>query len=192
MVVSRAVASNGHLINSFSSMKTSKTIGLSRFQARIIARNKRYDDSSPAQKRVMIAKECKRLIEVGVIDATRGNYLTTRNMNSSTPKDARTAINQGLVECSVCAKGAIFIAACSIQNQLKVSEIGGDSKMTCLINNGRSGIDRFGLVALFGPEATRNIEYYFENMSYGHTSYDALLAIMDNIIENEGNFTLKE
>ncbi len=162
-----------------------KEIPADRFERHITARNARYDAASPASKRVILAIEVLRLLKAGVLEQERGTYLRSDVRGLNQGADARTAINKGEVVCTVCAKGALFIAACSIQNQLKIADIEGSSKMGFLIGNGRSSIshaDRFALVKLFGADVTEDIEYAFENRCW------TLATIMRNIIRNRGEF----
>ncbi len=157
--------------------------------AAIKARNKRYQDAGKPGKRVMLAKEVLRLIKMGALKPTRSVYIEAETPDRLSEEQAQPYIASGRVTCQACAKGALFVAAISIRNQLKLGQLNDEGHMDGLINNDKDGHDTFGLVTLFGENVVASIERWFEYRRDVCSDPETMLeAIMKNIVKNKGRF----
>ncbi len=159
----------------------------------IIARNKAYDAASPARKRVMLAEEVLRLIEIRTADPIYGTYMARDAAGISTMESAQPHIAMGNIRCKVCAKGAMFLAGVSFKNQLTIGELsmGFMGDVVSCNRTAHDKDDKLELVALFGEETLDQIESDFENGYYKgelQTADTQLARIMKNIIANRGRY----
>lgn len=152
----------------------------------IEARNKRYNKASDDDKRVMLAKEVLRLLKMGAVKPLRGYYIVKDNrVAGDLSRDARTAINDGTLVCEVCAKGALFVAACSIQNGLPVRDLNNDNMQPLIFDGACSRLDEdmFDLYKLFAP-ISWSIENTFEDSEVKAEA--RMKSIMNIVIEEKG------
>ena len=165
------------------------------FLKRIEKTNELFNNSTPEQKRVMIAQD--------VIDRINVQLLQPRVQRIiRLPEYAR--VNQENVNslaCEVCAKGGLLASYVG-----RVNNFDED----CQISNHESNVAHQKLLELFTLEQLAIIEYAFEGGQYIHSVdisgnlrtalrmfYDSylsdeerLIAICENIIKNNGDFVL--
>ncbi len=154
--------------------------------------NQEFNALSPAARRVAIARDVLKWLEVGKIRAKTGTYLSSydiKNDRYTNKEDDR--VDGG--SCTVCALGAVF--ACTVER------IGG-LKDFWSYRDAES--IRRELGDHFDDEQLRLIETAFEQGDFTRTTPDyvigqaiefatgrpeeRLVAIMKNIISNKGEF----
>ena len=174
---------------------------------RIKDRNRRFEEMPPNRKRIAIARDVIKMLQEGGLKARSGTYL-------SVPKDLRVKLYDDIdsddkqlqeifceTTCTVCGIGAAFVAGVMRANECTFGDtgryLGNDDYM------------REYLSEWFEPSQIRTIECAFESDAgfRGHeASWDEaedaadfgakfktdrarLIAIMENIIENDGTFS---
>ena len=165
------------------------------FLKRIEKTNELFNNSTPEQKRVMIAQDVIDRINVQLLTASKGRiiYLPQyANVNKE---------NVNSLECDVCAKGGLFASYIGRVNNFDES---------CYISNNLNNPAHEKLLEIFTLEQLAIIEFAFEGMLYiGCVDVDAdledkieefyfqyedanerLIAICENIIKNNGDFVL--
>ncbi len=140
-------------------------------------------DSLPKNKaRVEIAKDVIAGLEVGKLRATNGTYFTLPDMDYQ--RDLRDQIGETAVPCSVCALGAMFVADVARRNNHK----GGMGTP-----NGPDSRDGFDRLKDFFLETEINLiervfEWDWDRYGFPEDATDCMRAIMQNIIDNDGEF----
>lgn len=170
-------------------------------QLEIGRRNRVFGRAERAKKRILICEDVIRQIQANQLSATRGSYCNPKSkVNASGGADLRTQLLAGNVPvCRVCAIGALMVAGTLYVNTSTVND---------LLYDFRDGQDSDfvtkQLRKYFSSTQLHLIECSFEmwgadsiTMSY-RTAYkfgkrfekneDRLIAIMNNIIENNGTF----
>lgn len=161
------------------------------------------------EQKILIAKDVIQRMDSALYEVSVGNYLQPEHSLYSLPKssDAKTAIVSGLANCTVCARGAMFLSMVVFKNRLNVDEV---------INYGfgyHTEVEDYCeatdyLSTAFSQAEQAQIENAFEQTySYGirlnseesrlaamcfgsefNEDNDRLHAIMQNIIDNNGEF----
>ena len=155
-----------------------------------------------ARQRVLIAKDVIAQLKSGKLKATTGLYvlLHAKRFGASVfrpsdlgKKDVRDVLKERAKKCEVCAVGAIFIAQIMRYDDMPVTSdmiYHGYPEYTLNSTAGRKGDSRFATP--FTERQLRNIEDAFERWSIYRESFpepaDRLIAIMRNVIRNNGNF----
>src|SRR6185312_4105361 len=118
---------------------------------RIRRANKRFQEATKAQKRVIVAKDVLTQLALGKIIASPGTYLNIDDSDVDSlfnkaeggetwdsEQPSKTEINEakdtqmcdvfkGMKSCSACALGSVFVSAVSIMDKLTVGDIVEDS-----------------------------------------------------------------
>jgi hypothetical protein len=180
---------------------TMKTSDITKLAAARERANKRFDKLPAAVRRVKIAQDVLKLLDVRKLKAAHCYFSpdfglralpvdywdSTKSLQEMLPK---------MESCSVCAKGALLVAAADLRNQVTITQ----SHTEIYWGDGSVSLSK-ALGGAFSPEQLGNIEKAYENFcnptstvpyrlkSYlGESSQDRLRAIMANIIKNKGSF----
>lgn len=158
--------------------------------------NAKFDAATPAQKRVMIARDVINRIESKYIIADSGSF--GRNIEGY--GQAKEFINTKT--CSVCAKGALFCSIVGRVNKFKLEEFDSNAETNGDIESKIHAPIR----EYFSDEQIALIETAFEGEQYlesinidtweavdfyeelRYSDHDRLIAICQNIIKNKGTF----
>jgi hypothetical protein len=155
--------------------------------------NAKFDNMTPAEKRVAMAKDALKWIEAGALVPTKGVYVNTIGLDifhkangpdafseDGSRKQARDVV---LGACIVCAKGALLVAKAVRFNNVTVRDLAdySDDQLT----------------DYFTPVQIDFMELAFENrLEPWFTTYrddkDRLVAILQNVIRNKGEFKYSE
>lgn len=172
--------------------------------------NKKFEEASAEQKRVMIAKDVLLRIQEKVFRVSWGqvvSYIRTGTGETQSNIQLKSILNDNNKKCSVCAKGALFCSIIGRVNHCTVEQVNDDT------DNNADGFIHSELRQYFSLEQLDLIETAFENNSYlnvigvksrkkAHKFYekrmynfqtsmdesDLLIDICNNIIENNGTF----
>lgn len=168
--------------------------------------NKAFSKANKARKRVLIAKDVILRIALNNLWIKEGEFickslfLNNLNDNSLSFKKVLNT-NSNEIICKVCAKGALF---CSVIGRINNMSI-GDVRFT---GNDIENINHKQLLKYFSIEQLDMIETAFERISFIHAileedrekckdfydnfsnSQERLIAICENIINNQGTFVL--
>lgn len=175
--------------------------------------NKEFEAASPAEKRIMIAKDAIEQIEAGQYIARQGVYLQNDDedgknwINSGTKSlygvDLQKWLEDSDNKCRVCAKGAIFASCIRYTDDyspeteiIKItrSTVGAHKEIDRLAEYFREGQlelieiafegDIIGSRTISFAEIESAKDFY---LGYG-SDMKRLKAILDNIIDNGGEF----
>ena len=154
-----------------------------------------------AKKRVLIAKDVIKLLDLKKIKSVRGLYL---NLNGEDTKDSNAPVEKVLKKkksCQVCALGSLFYAHVNRFNKVKVKNLRNEYYDARWNHpNNQFEATQFNICkplhSYFSQEQLLLIEDYFEeNNIYSSTVNDyipakkmSIRAIMENIIKNNGTF----
>lgn len=99
-------------------------------------------------------------------------------------------ISKGIKKCEVCAKGAFFMSTVDKYNKVKIAELVEES---LLVDNHQLDDPSSAIGWLWDAPQLDAMERVFENYTDGNTSSeleaeDALIAIAQNIVDNNGRF----
>lgn len=157
-----------------------------------------------AQKRVLIAKDVIAQIRSRRIKATPGLYFASdklrRIMQSAKPPKGTTQLNTVLKEvkrCEGCAQGALMLCIIDRFNKVKVNEVNRNG----YLDPGHD-TERKAMLKIFPKGQLDLMEAAFDGFSHKNTSGGAavnfylknpvpgkrLVAIMENVIKNNGEF----
>lgn len=167
------------------------------------AKEKKWDKSTKAERRVMIAEDVIAQLKLQNIYAMKGKFIRwTGNPSDSTKLKG---IFKGRTSCSACVKGALFITSMQYTNGMVM----GDSNWLGDWRPDSSPMKK--LSKIFTSLQLAYIETAFEKtamdcnqdfvdwdsyladklVAFGHKYYkdeDRMVAIMENIIKNKGTF----
>lgn len=170
--------------------------------------------TTKAEKRVAIAKDVIKQLELKKLVATPGTYfsISQRVAEKLKPTAQLQKELKKIPKCEVCALGACFVSAVRKFNDLTVQEVelgkyNDELGLYTSSDLGRDGTtDK--LNEFFEPEQLNRIEQAFEgwdrsvyhNDEYGTVAFYAkypnatrrMKAIMQNIIRNKGEFIPKD
>lgn len=163
--------------------------------------NEIFDKASPAEKRVMIAKDTIRRIEAQNIIPKAG-VLIENWINASDFNQFKDYINdESTPKCNVCAKGALFCSIIGRVNKFSIDEL-----VSYGHTNDCDDVIHTKLNNFFTLEQLDLIETAIEKRSYLEVAYEddilkaeqfrengeedetVLVRICQNIIENKGEF----
>lgn len=166
--------------------------------------NAEFAAMSPPEKRVALAKDVLRWLEVGKFIPTHGTYLCTDIMERITLEDTERNLSEFLPKaegCNVCAIGGLFYCAVLRADNLKVGnhamiEDYGDIDFDNLNINYHEYLEQF-----FSDDQEDQIESMFETGSCYledgsvirlppgiHTAAERMTWIMKNLVANGGDF----
>ena len=172
--------------------------------------NEAFNKSSPAQKRVMIAKDVLVRIESGNINIKRGNFLSKVSLPKKTGSFKDILNNHEGSICEVCAKGALFCSIIGRVNKFTIDQL----IETDIMVNSFSDPAHQELKKYFSEEQIDLIEIALEEFSFLNvvnnddfykaqnfnltlflsnnenraSAENIMIAICKNIIENNGTF----
>jgi hypothetical protein len=197
--------------------KTKKLTKLQKARREIARRNKLFAAADAAEKRVLIAKDVIAQIKNGNFKAAGGTWvrpMTARHLGNLSVEFGADASLRELVltdklgKCDCCALGAMFMSCTLYNNKTTAEDFEqevNDGAFDFLVED--KGSISNGLNTFFSPAQLRLIEMYFER-GYGawsprsdaetarvelwyetySTDRSRLLAIMQNIVDNNGTF----
>lgn len=163
--------------------------------------NTSYDKASPAQRRVMIAKDALQQLKIGKYCATPGTYLNACDLADEAELNGEVQLNTLLhnpnlqSSCDVCARGALLLSAVRFRNECVIASDGGTSE--------DSFVKEFADQQEIIEEAFEGYSEYVldkEDQKYGHWAdkflnekerndpTKRLELIFKNIIRNKGTF----
>lgn len=186
-------------------------------QTEIEYRNAIFNAASDAEKRVLVAEDVLALIEAGVITPRKGawlrisDYVIADNRLFAQTMLMRQLHPDGQEQCTACAIGALFVSCALFEARVSVSALQAETRTGLYTPLGQDH-PRFKTVTLgqfFSGHQLRLIEEAFEIGSPGigsrsphremfkrarlfgsqfHAPKERLVAIMQNIIDNDGEF----
>jgi hypothetical protein len=163
------------------------------FLKRIEETNELFNNSSNAEKRVMVAQDCIDRIKAKLLEPQTARIIRLpdfKNVNKE---------NVNSVTCEVCAKGGLFASYVGRVNNFDESSY---------ITNSENNPAHKKLLEIFTLKQLAIIEYAFEGQQYINSVYISnssalrffyqsyetdekrLIAICENIIKNNGDFVL--
>jgi hypothetical protein len=173
--------------------KTSKAKAFKQFCQDVERSNKKFAKATPAEKRVMVARDIIKMLELRRITPVPGLYVSmdSREAINSVPKDGidRFQVSDLLKipsapACSVCAIGAAMVASTLRLNE--ATAYCGDSFYQTYGDNGMTRRAQ----EVFTDDLLRVMERVFESelgcCGYSSRDRECLLAIYRNIIRNKG------
>jgi hypothetical protein len=163
--------------------------------------NKIFNEASPEQKRVMIAKDVITRIKVDLIYPRRGSLcLTEQPLNQNVANETT---------CNVCAKGGLLVAFVGRVNNFQglfnsmgnLTENSAHTKLAELFSYEQLALIEFAFECqqfigrnpitnehiLFDDKTKRKVRKFYNNYL---TSKTRLRGICNNIIKNNGEFVL--
>lgn len=147
--------------------------------------NVAYGRLGPKAKRLAIAKDALGQLLLGKVNGEGGTYLRSTHDEdlSGTPKEIASKV-LALPECFVCAKGAIMLS--QIRHR-KTCDFGGTGNSASLYPNS-CGFDN-----AFSDLMRSRMEAAFETWDGSDLAHVGdedvrLFAILENIVENQGDF----
>ena len=177
----------------------------------VLKRQKAFRKLSKDRKRVAIAKDVIAQLKSNKYQASPGDWCFISNVSSDkfdTQSEVRDVINDNDTTCEVCATGGIFASCVRLNDQFKITN---NRKPIDNVDNTlgilpQSVLNHTG--KFFSKSQIRLIENAFECgngyfAQYGFNSKDlraiafgekfntseaCMIAIMENIIENKGEF----
>jgi hypothetical protein len=158
-------------------MKKQKTV-TDRINNKIKKLNAAYRKATPAQRRVMIAKDALKQLNDGSFYAKHGVYVMTSECHIERDEPLQPHLIEHTPECQCCAKGALFLSSVRLNNKFNGSPdwIGNDEV----------------LKVVEWPLRNLNlIERRFERQysdDEPRKPNDRLKGILRNIIRNKGTF----
>jgi hypothetical protein len=179
--------------------------------------NAAFKKASRAEKRVMVAKDVIARLKTKQYRATEGRWVEP-TMRNFIPYDARElSLQKQIVEesekCACCGIGAVTLSCIVFNNNATLGDL-TDHKLDFDVMENTEG-DKFGLKKIFSPRQLALIEIAFENgegyyqledrgrlftkaefnkLSAQYKGYQPttkLIAIMKNIVENNGEFVIE-
>lgn len=170
----------------------------------VLKRNKKFADASKAEQRVMIAKDVIAAIKASKYSAEQGTWVDILDYNATKfeeGKELQAVIKDPAFSCNVCAIGACFTSAVKLGDNCKINE---DMTLDRGVDIGNRGFDKDPVIRrYFTPAQVSLIECAFElgggwagNTSDAAAAFgekydyddDRLVAIMENIVKNNGTF----
>lgn len=188
-------------------LKNEPTLTPEQLKAEIEERNKAFAAADEAGKRVLIAKDVIKLLDTKKLEAARGCFIDTHTHNDpfDGTEDVRELFLQGqLPDCEVCGVGALMLSCTLFNDKQTMSDIWNED-ISYRINYSEPLSN--GLNAYFDRDQLMLIENAFElgsgafdwqfldhrnaAIAFGRKypqPKDRLIAIMENIIKNKGEF----
>lgn len=174
-------------------------------------KQKKWEDCTPAERRVLIAKDALDSVVAGKYRCIgTGYYIDSKGMKLKLPKPDTVARKSHCEmigrTCTMCARGALLLSRAVRFNQLKLFELGlhGNKKLVAWCRNTHEGLDgAFTNKQLSLIEAAFEANYTFaeeegyseavsrqaEQFGDDHPDHaNRLIAILQNIIDHNGTF----
>ncbi|MEK6829068.1 MAG: hypothetical protein AABY15_02995 [Nanoarchaeota archaeon] len=190
---------------------------IEKMNAKTIEQNKTFAKMGKMQKRVAIAHDVIASIKANKFKATPGTYCELKlnkkhKFEGAGDVELQSLMESGVVEkCNVCAIGGIFASKVAIGNKFKVSveeDYWNDNKLGIETDVDDDELLIENLDGIYTERELRLIEFAFEGEDIRGEFYDEeididalnsykkvhkkaderLIAIMQNIIKNEGKF----
>ena len=157
-------------------------------RAKIRKSNHLFKKAKPAQRRVMIAKDILKWLDTPLIEpARRTGYLVTEvNLCHSDPKEKVDNVLIDIAgDCTVCAKGAFFVATAMRMDALTMKSFDGDLDDP---QAHRTYMERMGVMSrgINGSVLWNYLEREFESGEHA-TSREAMLVVCFAMIDGKGN-----
>lgn len=142
---------------------------------------------TPAERRVLVAKDVLAALKAGRLSAQRGTYLSIDKWdeygNSAACEPYRKSVDARsefakFDQCGVCARGACVIAAIERFDRVSVGGMGRYSTLSDLASDSKIIGDVFPVSMMLSMESLFEAGWLSPN--------DALVVIMKNIIANHG------
>ena len=180
------------------------------FQESLNRENKAFNKLSKQAKRIAIAQDVLEQIRLGRYKAQTGTYVEADTTFEADDQgfcnveniQANYALRNDLIECTVCAKGALFMSHVNKTNHCTVDDLRNYDESAAIVDH---------LEDIFDPDQLHLIEAAFESdedfvdrhnteiedeerdsaVDFGHRYTDdekRLIAICKNIIRNKGIF----
>jgi hypothetical protein len=168
---------------------------------KLITLNDKFEKATPAQKRVMIAKDVILQIRAKKFIAESGTYFHLNKDAGNEPVELRNIICEEQTTCNVCAIGGAFASAVRITNNFKMKGHGayfediykksepifGGKNLTLMETAFEQGVVGYYAKAKISKSLLEKAES-FRSRKKIMTDEKALIAIMQNIIKNNGTF----
>lgn len=181
------------------------------------AKNAAFWEKSDAQKRIAVAKDVLRQLKLKFYTARKGNYFELGLLHESiekAPKELQEALKtvkkKGAV-CEVCALGGCFASMVNLGNSFTTKKAFGGNSIDEFDTNIDDSVFRGFIRKVFSKKQIVLIECAFEKASFPasfeniseHTDEieqaisfgerhkgdeERMVAIMENIIKNKGEF----
>lgn len=147
------------------------------------------------EQRIVIAKDVLDMLRMEQIYAEKGDYFYTTSINA---RDREINEIVGKSECYACAIGGLFVAEVMYTDKAKVKDATSsfmkerlssyfEESQLRLIEAAFEGYSEFATEKnRTNVEYSRAVNYRWAHKIY--TSKDAMISIMENIIENKGDF----
>lgn len=194
---------------------TVKTMTPAQIEREIKRRNKLFEKATPAQKRVLIAKDVLDQIKAQRVQPKQSYFVRIPEVADHTHgKDFRNAfLGKALPYCETCAVGGLMLSCTLFNDQHTVGDDALGHELGYYIRNGESSALKNGFLEIFDQRQLCLIEQAFE-MGHGEiaspftdpldwrhpseaaiafgkkykTTKGRLIGIMKNIIDNKGTF----
>ncbi len=166
-------------------------------QKEIERRNALFQGKTPAEQRVLVARDVLMLMDQEKISAKGGVYVQNDNLRYEASRNPDQGMRELLFTCGetceVCAKGALMVSMTLFNNQEKGSDYQHNFTDLGVALDFQDGRIKNGLTDVFDTEQLDLMEEYFELTD--EYSLLGLLRptrrlelIMLNVIENHGTF----
>lgn len=171
-------------------MKTvtkTKILSPAKVQAMIEKRNKEFKAASPAEQRVLIAKDVIAQLKIGSFKPISGTFFKSRQMymmgdnyfNYHVEEDnfsvQELVLSKKVNDCQCCALGSIALSCTLFKNKVKVSEIDYELDPSYVIEGEwQSGNSKLQLDEIFSSEQLKLIEVAFERGKGYYSSYSLI------------------
>jgi len=149
-------------------------------------RNRRFNEMSPERKRVAIARDTIESLQLKKVVAERGNYLGWSSMENGD----KLPINY---KCQACALGSMFVGLTTRVKNISIKDANGGVRDD-ITNNLSNYFADYQLDAIESAfETPYKFNHYTASLyeKFGaqfKTDEERLVAIMQNIIDNNGTF----
>lgn len=177
--------------------KATKKPKLSKMELQIKKLNAAYQKATPAQRRVMIAKDALKQIETGQINPMSGTYINLwgdGHVEEGKPLQPVLLDEASAISCDCCAKGAMFISCVRLSNRYHGNPSGIDSdEINSLVNWPKQNYDEIeaAFEGFYGDKGQYSDWIPKWEQKYP-TDRERLPAILKNIIRNKGTFKKNE
>ena len=177
-----------------------KTMSLEEMAAARARANKKFDKLPAAQRRVKIAQDVLKLLDMRKVEASHCYFISDTEWKL--PDDSSMqAVLPALGNCSVCAKGALLVASVELRNQvtlrdLRVMDWRGDPALAKALGGAFTTKQLDTIEDAYEHNYDRDSSGqrlaatvpYREQSYLDESSDQRLRAIMANIIKNRGSF----
>ena len=152
--------------------------------------NRRFDKMTASQKRVQIARDVIKQVELKRVTPTRGVYVENFGVAFPINSSEFSELSKSQLDsCSACALGSMFLSAVDRKNKLSMLNMGSyvpGQHLNLYSDDTRDYLGKF-----FSQEQLAEIEDSFEDDRRDDLKVSDkkhMVAIMENIIANGGKF----